>query len=174
MWRMMGVAILTIGIGKEAAMAEMRLSSGSFLAGREIPAQYTCEGGDVSPPLSWTGAPAGTRSFALICDDPDAPTGTWVHWVIFNVPAGTKELPENVVKMETAAQPAGARQGENDFKRVGYGGPCPPRGHGVHHYHFKLYALLNLPPRSTKQQVEMMMRGHVLAAAELIGTYQRR
>jgi hypothetical protein len=138
-----------------------------------MPANHSCDGVDASPALKWDGVPAGTKSFALVCDDPDAPGGSWVHWVIYGIPAGASELPENVAKTDVVA---GLKQGVNDFGRVGYGGPCPPRGHGAHHYHFRLYALdadLNLAPRLSRRQFEAAMKGHVLAQTELVGTYQR-
>ncbi len=163
--------------GKGVAMAEFRLSSPGFRHNQPVPAKFTCDGHDVSPPLRWEGAPAGTKSFALICDDPDAPGGTWVHWVIWGIPATATGLPENVSKTESVPALGGAKHGENSWPRLGYGGPCPPPGHGVHHYHFKVYALDAEPalkPRATKQQLEEAMRGHILAMAELVGTYQRK
>jgi len=150
----------------------MDLNSQAFRPGGMIPAKYTCDGADISPPLTLPDPPAGTKSFALIMDDPDAPVGTWVHWVIWNIPATTRALEENVPK--TASLPNGARQGTNDFKRIGYGGPCPPSG--THRYFFKLYALdttLNLPPETTKSVLEDTMRGHILVQADLIGKYTR-
>ncbi len=156
---------------KEAFL--MKLTSPAFEEGQPIPQRHTCDGDDVSPPLAWTAAPAGTRSFALICDDPDAPIGNWVHWVIWSIPAASTELPEMVAP--TDMLPGGARQGLNDFRRVGYGGPCPPPGR-PHRYFFKLYALdaeLNLAPRATKRDLLRAMGSHVLAEAELMGTYQR-
>ena len=164
------------GEGKEATVAQFTLSSPSFRNNQPMPAKHSCEGEDASPSLKWEGAPAGTKSFALICDDPDAPGGSWVHWVMYGIAASTKELPENVAKTDTVAALGGVKQGRNDFDRAGYGGPCPPRGHSVHHYHFRLYALdtdLNLAPRVTRKQLESAMKGHILAQAELIGTYQR-
>ena len=149
------------------------LTSSAFKEGELIPKKYTCEGPDASPLLRWGNPPQGTRSFALIADDPDAPVGTWVHWVIFNLPADARELPEGVPTQE--ALPNGARQGLNDFKRVGYGGPCPPPGK-PHRYYFKLYALdrvLDLKPRVTKAQVLDASKGHVLAEAQLIGRFAR-
>ncbi len=151
------------------------LTSTAFTDGTAIPAKYTCDEADVSPPLAWSGAPAGTVSFALIVDDPDAPAGTWVHWVLYNLPATTAELPENVAKVETLDL-GGARQGRNDFQRPGYGGPCPPPG-PAHRYFFKLYALdapLRLKAGATKQDVEAAMKGHILATAQLVGTYARQ
>src|SRR5438034_9004555 len=128
----------------------------------------------ISPPLSWSGAPAGTRSFALIVDDPDAPAGSWVHWVLYNLPADVSELPENIAKVESLDLD-GARQGRNDFRRPGYGGPCPPPG-PAHRYFFKLYALdapLKLTAGAQKRDVEAAMEGQVLATAQLMGTYAR-
>ena len=149
------------------------LKSTAFQAGADIPRKHTCDGGDVSPLLRWEKAPAGTKAFALIVDDPDAPAGTWVHWVIYDLPAQTKELAEGTPKTETLAN--GAKQGMNDFRRIGYSGPCPPPG-PPHRYFFKLYALdapTNLSPRATKQQLLESMKGHVLAEAELVGRYKR-
>jgi Raf kinase inhibitor-like YbhB/YbcL family protein len=151
----------------------MKLTSDGFADGQPIPKKYTCDGADVSPALQWSGAPAGTKSFALICDDPDAPMGTWVHWVIYGLPAALDRLPEKTPTDETL--PNGARQGLTDFKRTGYGGPCPPPGK-PHHYHFKLYALdieVALKPRATKQDLLKAMKGHILAEAWLTGIYQR-
>ena len=151
----------------------MELKSAAFQPGGMIPAKYTCDGEDISPPLNWSDPPAGTKSFALISDDPDAPVGTWVHWVIWNIPAATRALEENLPKM--ASLPNGAKQGTTDFRRIGYGGPCPPSG--THRYFFKLYALdttLNLPASTTKKDLEKAMGGHILAQTELMGKYQRR
>jgi hypothetical protein len=145
----------------------------AFTAGGTIPKKYTCDGLDVSPPLSWTDLPTGTKSLALIMDDPDAPVGTWVHWVLYNLPPSTHELPEGTPTSETLA--SGARQGTNDFRKVGYGGPCPPPG-PAHRYFFKLYALdteLNLAPKATKKQLEAALKRHILAQAELIGRCSR-
>jgi Raf kinase inhibitor-like YbhB/YbcL family protein len=149
------------------------LTSSAFKEGELIPKKYTCEGPDASPLLRWGNPPQGTRSFALIADDPDAPVGTWVHWVIFNLPADARELPEGMPAQDTL--PNGARQGLNDFKRVGYGGPCPPPGK-PHRYYFKLYALdrvLDLKPRVTKAQILDASKGHVLAEAQLMGKFGR-
>ena len=150
----------------------MRLSSSSFEDGKTIPARYTCDGEDISPPLSLGGLPEGTRSAALICDDPDAPGKTWVHWVLYNLPAGTKALDEAIPTEETLAD--GSMQGKTDFGRVGYGGPCPPGG--THRYFFKLYALdtvLDLPPGISKSGLIKAMEGHLLAECRLIGLYSR-
>ena len=149
-----------------------QLSSSVFADGRPIPSIYTCEGRDVSPPLHWSDPLAGTKSFALISDDPDAPGKTWVHWVLYNLPDNVRTLPEAMAP--DAQLPDGARQGRTDFGRTGYGGPCPPSG--THRYVFKLYALdrmLELLPSVTKAQLEAAMHGHVLAQAQLIGTYRR-
>jgi len=150
------------------------LASAAFREGAVIAAKYTCDGVDVSPALTWSGAPAGTRSFALIADDPDAPAGTWVHWVLYNLPADVSELPENIAKVESLDL-GGARQGRNDFRRPGYGGPCPPPG-PAHRYLFKLYAVdtrLQLKAGAQKKDVEAAMEGHLLGTAQLMGTYAR-
>ena len=151
------------------------LTSAAFKDGAPIPGKYTCDGGDVSPPLTWSGTPAGTRSVALIADDPDAPGGTWVHWVLYNLPAEVSELPENIAKVESLDL-GGARQGRNDFRRPGYGGPCPPPG-PAHRYFFKLYALdtrLELKAGAQKKDVEAALEGHALGSAQLMGTYARQ
>lgn len=150
----------------------LKVQSAAFSDEGAIPKQYTCDGRDVSPPLSWSGVPAQARSLALICDDPDAPRKTWVHWVLFDLPAETAELPEAVPAGETT--PAGGIQGTNDFRKLGYGGPCPPQG--THRYLFKLYALdqdLKLPAGATKEQLERAMEGHVLEQGTLTGRYTR-
>lgn len=155
------------------------IQSAAFASGAPIPQKYTGEGPDMSPPLTWAGAPAGTVEFALIVDDPDAPTPEpWVHWVIYKIPATATALGAGVARTASLAEPAGALQGVNSWtsNNVGYRGPMPPVGHGVHHYHFKLYALdaaLPLAAGATKAQVLAAMQGHVLATAELIGTYER-
>lgn len=160
---------------REAKMT-FSLNSGAFAEGASIPVNHTCDGQDVSPPLGWSDAPQGTASFALIVDDPDAPAGTWVHWVLFNLPATVSSVRENLPKTETLRDLGGALQGRNDFRRIGYGGPCPPPGR-AHRYFFKLYALdaaLQLGAGATKRDVEQAMRGHVRATAQLVGTYARR
>lgn len=160
-----------VGFGGEA-MA-LRIESSAFLANETVPQKYTCDGDDLSPPFTWSGAPSGTKSFALLSDDPDAPMGTWVHWVLYNLPPETTSLEEGIPTTETLAN--GARQGMTDFRRVGYGGPCPPPGK-PHRYFFKLYALdttLTLPPKAAKADVLVAMNGHELAHAELVGLYQR-
>ena len=150
-----------------------QISSTAFSNGETIPKKFTCDGPDVSPQLRWKEAPAATRSFALIMDDPDAPTGIWVHWVLYNLPANTREMPEGMEKQEQLA--TGALQGRNDFRKVGYGGPCPPPGK-PHRYYFKLYALdtkLNLKAGATKPDLERAMKGHILSKTELMGRYGR-
>ena len=151
----------------------LHLTTPAFTPGADIPAEYTCDGSDTSPALHWNTAPEGTQSFALILDDPDAPRGTWVHWVLYDLPPTARDLPAGVPPDGTL--PSGARQGRNDFGRTGYGGPCPPPGR-AHRYYFRLYALdkrLELPPGSTRAQADRSMRGHILAQAELMGRYHR-
>jgi Raf kinase inhibitor-like YbhB/YbcL family protein len=152
------------------------ITSSAFSQNGEIPAKYTCDGKDVSPPLAWSGLPAGTKSLALIMDDPDAPDPaapkmTWVHWVLYNIPLDATGLPEGVKSGEL---PKGTKEGLNDWRRPGYGGPCPPIGR--HRYFHKLYALDVVLPelgKATKQDLERAMKGHVLASTELVGTYKR-
>ncbi|OGL39781.1 MAG: phosphatidylethanolamine-binding protein [Candidatus Schekmanbacteria bacterium RIFCSPHIGHO2_02_FULL_38_11] len=137
-----------------------------------ILAKYTCDDKDVSPPLSWTSVPNGTKSIAIICDDPDAPMGTWVHWVLYDLPVSIKELPENIPSQEKLKN--GAKHGINDFRKFAYGGPCPPGG--THRYLFKIYALdkeTGLEPGATKEQLLKAMKGHILAEGQLMGKYSR-
>jgi Raf kinase inhibitor-like YbhB/YbcL family protein len=151
----------------------IELTSTAFREGETIPKPYTGDGKDQSPPLRLGDPPAGTKSYVLIADDPDAPRGTWVHWVLFNLPAETRELKEGVPAEKTL--PSGAKQGTNDFKKIGYGGPSPPPGK-PHRYFFKLYALdtfLDLEPGATKEQVLGAAKGHVLAEGQLMGKYGR-
>jgi Raf kinase inhibitor-like YbhB/YbcL family protein len=151
----------------------MQLVSSAFQPGAPIPARFTCDGQDLSPPLQWSGHPAQTKSFALIMDDPDAPGGTFVHWVLYNVPPVTLALPEAVPSKSSLGD--GSRQGRNSFGKTGYGGPCPPSG--THRYFFRLYALnreLELAAGATREQLLSAMKGHVLAEAELMGRYARR
>lgn len=149
-------------------MPGFTLHSDAFEPNARIPQKYTGEGPDVSPALRWTDPPAGTKSFALICEDPDAPRPTpWVHWLVWNIPADRRSLEENA---------RGLPMGGNDFGTQRYGGPMPPKGHGVHHYYFRLYALdtmLDLPAGVTKEQLLRAMKGHILAEATLVGTYSR-
>ena len=156
-----------------SAGTAFHLTSVAFANGGAIPPVHTCDGADTSPPLGWKGAPAGTKAFALICHDPDAPAGDWLHWAAWNIPATAHALPEGLPKQATL--PAGAQQGKNDFGRLGYGGPCPPGG--THHYVFALTALdapLTLPTTASRDEIEKAIQGHALGTAELIGTYQRR
>lgn len=150
----------------------MEIKSSAFGSDEMIPVKYTCDGADVSPPLEWSGSPAGTKSFALACDDPDAPMGTWVHWVTYDIPPSATMLGEGITREKDL--PGGGTQGINDFRKIGYGGPCPPGG--THRYFFKLYALdamLGLKPGITKDQLLTAMRGHILGEAQLMGTYRR-
>ena len=150
----------------------MRMASPAFPDSAVIPRRFTCDGENVSPPMQWSGAPPETRSFVLLCDDPDAPGGVWRHWAVYDIPSATSELEES------ASVAGGLKQGFNDFHRLGYGGPCPPRRHGVHHYHFRLLALscaeLGLPGTPTCKEVEQAARKHTCAEAILIGLYERR
>ena len=150
----------------------LRISSSAFEDRETIPQEYTCDGKDISPPLAWSGAPTGTVSFALIVDDPDAPVGVWDHWIVFDIPPDVTGLPAAVPAGDTL--PGGGVQGSNSWRRTSYGGPCPPSG--THRYLFKLYALdttLGLKPGANKKAVETAMQDHMLASAQLIGTYKR-
>ncbi len=152
---------------------DIKITSSAFAESGMIPPKYTCDGQDVSPPLRWGSVPEGTRSIALICDDPDAPMGTFVHWVLYNLPAEARELPEGVPVQETL--PNGARQGTSDFGTTGYGGPCPPGG--THRYFFKIYALdapVELSAGATKAELLGAMEGHILAQGQLMGKYRRQ
>jgi len=154
----------------------LSLTSTAFKEGGPIPAKYTCDGADLSPPLTWSGVPQGTAALALIADDPDAPARTWVHWVLYDVPATFDGLTEDIAKVDAPKELGGAVQGLNDSRELGYGGPCPPPG-PAHRYFFKLYALaapLGLKAGASKRDVERAMGGHVLATAELMGTYARQ
>jgi Raf kinase inhibitor-like YbhB/YbcL family protein len=151
----------------------MKLTSPAFQEGQPIPKQHTADGLDTSPPLAWSEVPPGTASLALICDDPDAPRGTWVHWVLFNLPPGARSLAEGVAKQGSLAN--GARQGTNDFRKLGYGGPSPPPGK-PHRYFFKLYAvsaMLDLKEGATKSELEAALKGKTLEMVQLMGTYGR-
>ncbi len=163
------IALLSYSIGTEAAdMSTLKISSPAFKHNEHIPAKYTCDGSDVNPNIKIGDIPPGTKSLALIVDDPDAPRGTWVHWVVWNISPDTNEIKENSV-------PPGASQGMNDFRKLEYGGPCPPSG--THRYFFKLYALdtiLSLAKDATKATLERSMHGHILAQVELIGLYKRK
>jgi Raf kinase inhibitor-like YbhB/YbcL family protein len=163
----------TSGQTKGGQYMEIKVTSASFTEEGMIPRQYTCDGNDVSPPLSWSGVPDEAKSIALICDDPDAPVGTWVHWVLFNLPPRTDGLDEGVPSSKTLKN--GAKHGTNDFRKFGYGGPCPPGG--THRYYFKVYALdtlLDLDPGITKADLLKAMKGHILAEGQLMGRYKRQ
>lgn len=150
----------------------MQITSSVFLEGDMIPAKYTCDGKNISPPLEWKDFPAGTKSFALISEDPDAPVGLWIHWVVYNIPVSMTKLDEHV-KPEREFK-NGMRQGSNSWPKIGYGGPCPPSG--THRYYFKLYALdapMNLAPGATKEELLQAMKGHLLVEAQLMGKYKR-
>jgi len=151
----------------------MHFTSPAFGNGERIPERFSCDGLDQSPPLAWSEAPKGTHSFALFCDDPDAPGGTFHHWAVYDIPVSTHELPEGFPRTPTVGL---ARQGVNDFGKVGYGGACPPRGHGPHHYHFRLMALDvgHLSVRSSRcGDIEATARTHSLAEIDLVGVYSR-
>lgn len=156
---------------------KITITSPAFKHNEPIPRKYTGEDRDVSPALSWSGIPAEAKELALIVDDPDAPRPEpWVHWVIYKLPPGLSGLPEGVATSAALSEPTGALQGENSWGRSGYGGPMPPPGHGVHHYHFRLYALdtdLDVKAGLDKDALLAKMQGHILAEGELIGTYQR-
>ncbi len=169
--------LFAMALNAEEVEMAFRLTSPAFKNMEEIPTKYTCEGEDISPPLSWSDPPEGTKSFALIVDDPDAPDPkapkvVWVHWVLYNIPAQVRELPEDA---DRKGLPPGTKRGLNDWKRADYGGPCPPIGR--HRYFFKLYALdTELPDLGvpTKQELLRAMEGHILGEATLIGTYQKK
>jgi Raf kinase inhibitor-like YbhB/YbcL family protein len=149
----------------------MKLTSSAFADGSAIPRRFTCDGENLSPPLQWSDPPAGTQSFVLLCDDPDAPSGTWHHWAAYDIPRTRAKLPEG------AAQDHTLKQAFNDFRKAGYGGPCPPPGHGVHHYHFRLLALsadhVRAQAHATCRDIEREARKFTLSEAVLIGYYQR-
>ena len=152
----------------------LELTSDAFTNGQSIPAKYACTGRNISPALSWSEPPAGTQSFALIVDDPDAPMGTWVHWVLFNIPPDRRNLEENLPVIGKNTDPEAIFVGKNSSGKIGYDGPCPPSG--THRYYFKLYALdtvMSLLPGATKEQALQEMEGHVLAQAELMGTFSK-
>lgn len=154
---------------ENATLAKLTLTSDAFQNGQPIPTQFTCDGADRTPALKWDEPPAGTKSFALIIDDPDAPSGTFRHWGVFDIPASARSIGDDQhVGTEVA----------NDFGKPGYGGPCPPKGHGPHHYHFKLFALntekLGVPSSAKVADVENAANRHAIAQGELVGTYERR
>ena len=149
------------------------IKSSAFDSGAEIPKKFTCDAADVSPALEWSGAPAKTITLAIVMDDPDAPAGTWVHWMLWNLSVSAHSLPEGVAKREQLDD--GTRQGRNDFRKIGYNGPCPPPGK-AHRYFFRLYALdakLDLAPGATRQEIDAAMKGHTLGEAEYMGTFRR-
>ncbi len=174
------IVLLSVGMGwvcadahaQEEQMVRLEVTSTAFKAGARIPTVYTCDGDDTSPQLAWSAPPEATKSVAIICDDPDAPWKTWVHWVVYQIRPEVRELKEALP--QDAQFEDGTRQGRTDFGRVGYGGPCPPSG--THRYFFKVYALdieLTLAPGATKAQLEAAMKGHVVAEGSLMGTYSR-
>lgn len=168
-WAQYGVPLFDT----EEESGRFRFWSPAFESNSRVPSRYTCDSRNVSPPLEWEGAPIRAESFALIMDDPDAPVGTWVHWVLFNIPGRAIELPEGIPTDEVL--PDGSRQGRNSFGEIGYGGPCPPRG-PEHRYVFRLYALdtmLDLPPGTTKEELLAAIEHHVLARVRLVGRYGR-
>jgi Raf kinase inhibitor-like YbhB/YbcL family protein len=170
---MMALAALPSSAEEGGTSMAFSISSSAFKAGGSIPREFTADGRDVSPALSWENPPPGTQSFALICDDPDVPVGTWIHWVLWNIPASARGLPQGVPALKVS--PDGSAQGKNDFGRIGYGGPSPPRGK-PHRYFFRLYALgqkLSLAAGASRKQLDAAMAGKILAAAELVGTYGR-
>lgn len=150
----------------------LKLTSPAFQSGSQVPSRFTCDGDNISPPLAWSGVPPEARSLAMICRDPDAPSGDWYHWAVYDIPAGLTEIMER-----QAAGGAAMRQAINDFGKRGYGGPCPPHGHGRHHYHFTVYALdcehLAVAENARCRQVEKAAKAHAIATAELIGMYER-
>jgi len=157
---------------RDASVATIQVRSPAFEEGGMIPQRYACDGEDVSPPLTWESGPEGTKSIALICDDPDAPSGTFVHWVLYDLPGDTQELPENMPR--STMLPSGAKQGVNGFGMTTYGGPCPPRG--THRYFFKVYALdamTNLPPGRSKADLLKAIEGHILAQGQIMGMYRK-
>jgi len=158
---------------REGTSMAFELTSPAFATGATIPQKHTCDGGDVSPPLAWTDPPPGTKAFALVCEDPDAPAGTWVHWVLYDTPASARSVSEGVAPEPSRSD--GSRQGRNDFKKIGYGGPCPPPG-PPHRYFFRLYALdaaTGLEPGATRAEVAKAVAAHTRATAELMGKYGR-
>ena len=155
-----------------SGMAKIVITSNAFLEGETIPKKFTCDGEDISPQLSWSGIPDGAKELVLVCEDPDAPSSNWIHWVLYGLSPDKSGLAENVAKKETAA---GAKQGKNDFGKIGYGGPCPPRG-PAHRYFFRLYAIdvnLSLKPGATKKELTKGIDGHIVAHGELMGKYAR-
>ncbi len=175
---LLGCLVAACSVDNQKSVEEnsmsIQITSSAFSEGKPIPAKHTADGPGVSPPLQWTNVPPAAKSLALICDDPDAPAGTWVHWVVYDLAPSTAGLAEDVPKSQYLSN--GAKQGLNDFRRLGYGGPMPPPGK-PHRYYFRLYALdtlLDLKPGATKQDLLKAMKGHVLTDGQLMGTYQRK
>ena len=169
-----GVCLAAAGIANFPGKGTMQLIGTAFSEGQSIPVKHTCDGENTSPPMKWSGVPPNAKSLVLIADDPDAPVGTWTHWVLYDLPTSVTELAEGQPKGQYL--PGGAKQGLNDFKHLGYGGPCPPAGK-AHRYYFKLYALdtvLQLKPGGTKKEIERAMENHTLAQGQLMGTYKRK
>jgi Raf kinase inhibitor-like YbhB/YbcL family protein len=157
-------------------LIELAITSSAFEDGAAIPSQFTCDGANESPALSWSGAPKDIAAYALIVEDPDAPSGMFIHWVLYDVPGTTTSLPQALPKTPSLSSLGGAKQGTNGFKKVGYDGPCPPKG-APHHYHFKLFALdkpLGIAPGASRDQIMDAMKGHELGHGEIIGTYARK
>jgi Raf kinase inhibitor-like YbhB/YbcL family protein len=163
--------------GRKEGGGVMSLEVGSvFHNGEYIPKKFTCDGEDVNPPIYIGNLSEKAKSLVIIVDDPDAPIGTFTHWIAWNIPP-VGEIPEAIPKREKVSEPIPIVQGRNDFGKIGYGGPCPPRGHGVHHYHFKVYALdteLDLKPGATRKELEKAMEGHIIQWGEIMGLYERK
>ena len=167
-----GIFAIVVFAAEHPDKSAMQLTSSAFAEGQPIPAKYSCDDRNVSPPLKWTGTPESAKRLALIADDPDAPVGTWVHWVLYDLPANTTELPEDLPKGQYT--PGGGKQGLNDFKHLGYGGPCPP--FGSHRYVFRLYVLdttLEKTQGASRENLLRAMKGHVVANGRLTGKYAR-
>ena len=171
----LGAGFLIAAVAGGRAGSRLSVQSSSLRAGAAIPKRYTCDGEDLSPEISWSGAPEAAKEFAVICDDPDAPGGTFTHWVLWGIPRSAASLPEGVAAGDEIASLGSARQGTNGFRVRGYRGPCPPPGK-PHHYHFRVYALsdrIDLPAGSTVERLRSAMSGHVVAEGEIVGTYGR-
>jgi Raf kinase inhibitor-like YbhB/YbcL family protein len=172
---MLGFILPSLLAGRELLGGKnMKLESTAFREGEIIPSKYTCDGADLSPPIHWSDVPPGTKSFVLIMDDPDAPIGTFTHWVVYDIPSDVGGIEEDLPKVKVFE---GIKQGLNDFGYVGYGGPCPPKGHGYHRYFFRIYALdvetLGVEAGSSRRVVEERMKGHILGEGSLMGRYKR-
>ncbi len=173
-WRVLLTLAVAVALAaaNASAQSKMEIRTGAFAPGSSIPGKYTCSGENLSPPLAISGVPASAKSLALIVEDPDAPSGTFVHWVVYNLPPATTQIDAGV--KQDAAMPGGGVQGRNDFGRLGYGGPCPPPG-SPHHYHFRLFALNSqlMPQSATGPGVEEAMQNHIVTSTEIVGTFQR-